>query len=168
MSSESYTIVRKQILRKGGSTPEFIDDSIPTEPITVRFGPGVGTSTENRGSAWLMGTYRFLGSPLDILYQMTRLRIISGTPNIHFALTHSRRPGTFDIPYLPARGDDLTVGDLMTPIHSILPGTFRVYALGAGGTTSPGKGSPIRYRGFGSRIASGQAGVGFSADFYPV
>lgn len=162
-----YTVTRKQILKKGGSTPDFIDQSIPTDPINLRFGPGRGIGGRAAsGSAWLMGSKTLQGSPLDFMYQLTRMRVTTSTPNVYFALVHSRKTGgTFDTLYMPSRGDDLTVGDLETPLYSLLPGTLKAYALGPGSSISQGKGSTVRFQGLGS---FGAFAVGWSADLYPV
>ena len=163
----SLTVTRRQFLKKGGQTPSFVNDMLPTEPISLQFGPGKGTSTNNVGSGWLMGSKTLVSTPSvnQLMYQVLRLRLTSGTPNTYFALTHSRKPGTFDTPFLVTRGDDLSVSGLAQPIYSLLPGTFRVYALGAMGTTSQGKGSNVKYRGLGS-AANGAVSV--SMDIYAV
>lgn len=166
-------------LKKGGLTPEYVDMPIPTEPIRLRFGPGRGTASRTaghyQGSAWLMGSKTLVGSPNDIMYQALKVRFNTSTPNVFFAVTHSRAgpgsrmtgggTGTVDIPYYPGKSDDTLVGDLLSPIYSFGPGTLRVYALGAGSALSAGKGSMLRIQGFGS---AGLGVMGFSADLYPV
>lgn len=158
-------IVRQQMLKKGGTTPEYIDVPIPTETIRLRFGPGRGTATRGVGSGWLMGSRTLLGSPNEFTYQLTKMRLVTSTPNMFFAITHSRQTGgTVDTPYLPSRGDDLTVASIQEPILSLPPGTLRVYALGPGSSLGLGKGSAARYQGYGSSALS--AAVGFAAELY--
>jgi hypothetical protein len=169
--------VTVKLLKKGGQTPEYVNQSIPTQPLHLRFGPGRGTASRTaghyQGSAWLMGSKTLLGSPFDIMYQAVRVRFNTSTPNVYFAVVHSREAvnpqvlgGTVDIVYLPTKSDDLAVSDQNTaPIYSFQTGTLKVYALGAGSAVNPGKGSLIKFQGFGS---AGLGGVGFSADLYPV
>ena len=174
---EALRKVVPMYLRKGGLTPDYVNMAIPTEPVRLKFGPGRGTASRTashyQGSAWLMGSKTLVGSPNDIMYQFQRVRFNTSTPNVYFAITHSRAvnlfagvaTGTVDVIYLPSKGDDLSVGDPFTPIYSFGPGTLRVYALGAGSSLSTGKGSMMRIQGFGS---AGLGAMGFSADAYPV
>lgn len=159
-----HRVVRTQILKKGGLSPEYIDKQIPTAPVRLRFGPGRGTATKGVGSAWLMGSKMLIGSPHEFNFQVTRMRINTSTPNVYFALVHSRE-GTIDTPYYPSKSDDLNVTDLESPIESLPTGTFKVYALGPGSSLSKGKGSPVDFQGIGS---GGLFALGFSADLYPV
>ena len=163
-NNDEHRIVRNQILKKGGTTPEYVDETIPTDPIRLRFGPGRGTATKGVGSSWLMGTKTLPGSPNEFSYQMTKVRFNTSTPNVYFALVHSR-DGTLDTPYFPSKSDDLTVGDLKSPFESLKSGTIKVYALGPGSSLSTGKGSTVRFQGIGS---GGLFAIGFSADLYPV
>jgi hypothetical protein len=156
--------VRLQYLKKGGLTPEYIDLPIPTEPLRLKWGPGRGTSTKGVGSAWLMGTKYLPGSPYELSYQVTKLRLSVSTPNVWFAVVHSRL-GTVDTPYEAIRGDDLTVTDLQTPVYSFQPGTLRMYALGPGSSLSTGKGTTTRFQGVGS---GGPFNLSAALDLYPV
>lgn len=168
---EQLRSVRLVYLKKGGLTPEYINMPVPTEPIRLRFGPGRGTATKGVGSAWLMGSKTLLGSPFEASYQLAKLRFNTSTPNVYFAITHSRfRPGsvgggTVDVAYLPTRSDDLVANDMHSVVESLGPGTIRFYALGPGSSISAGKGSAIKYQGFGS---AAQGGVGVAALFYPI
>lgn len=157
-------IVRTQLLKKGGLHPEFINQIIPTEPLRLSFGAGRGTATKGVGSAWLMGSKYLPGSPYELQYQATKLRLDTSTPNVWFAITHSRY-GTVDSPYEVAKGDDLTTTDMLSPIYSFPPGTLRIYALGAGSSRSTGKGTDTLFQGIGS---GGLFTLAVALDLYPV
>ena len=165
VNPQKHVIMRTQRLRKGGDTPEFIDEQIPTAPVIVRGGPGRGIATNGVGSPWLIGSKTLIGSPRDFMFQLTKMRLTTSTPNVYFAVIHSR-DGTIDTPFLPSKGDDLTVGDINSPIMSFRPGTIKILALGPGSSRAIGPGSRSAwFQGIGS---SGLFAIGANLDLYPV
>ena len=150
-------------LKRGGTTPEYVNLAIPTEPIRLRFGPMRGTSTPGKGSALLMGSKTLVGSPFEISFQLTKLRFSAQGSPTYFAITHSRY-GTVDVMFAAANTDNFNNNTQEGPIDSYQPGTLRFYALGIGSSISAGKGSLNKFVGYGSA----SKGAALTATFYPV
>jgi hypothetical protein len=166
-------IIRVQRLDLGRATPAIVDEKFPTQPLRIS-NFGHGTATLGVGSAWLMGSRRIQGSPDDIMYNLTYMHFITNTPNIFFAITHSRGtprafgatfPGTLKVIYLESKGELLAVGDVMQPLETFPPGTVRLYCLGPGSSKTSGKGSPPNIQGLGS---PGRIAVGAELIAYPI
>lgn len=169
----NYRIFRRQRFDLARNPPDFVDEKIPTAPIRIgNFGHG--TATLGVGSAWLLGSRRLVGSPNDITYQLLYRETITNTPNVFFALTHSRGspkafagpfPGTELVWLLESRGAEIVLGRPDQPIAAFPPGTLRLYALGPGSNKTSGKGSPPNIQGLGS---PGRLAVGAFLKLYPV
>ena len=133
-------VFHKKLLDK--RKPDLIDEMNPTVPMRL-FNVGRGTATKGVGSAWLMGSKTLTGSPLTQTLQVVMERFNTNTPNVWFAIVHSRR-GTVDTPYLESTGESGAIGDLYSPLESFGPGTVKLYALG------PGSSKAGRWQGVGS------------------
>jgi len=121
-------VFQKKLLEK--RRPGLVDEMIPTVPIRI-FNQGQGIATKGVGSAWLMGSKTLTGSPIEQTLQIVMERFNTNTPNVFFAIVHSRK-GTLDTPYLESPGEQTDVGDLYSPLESFGPGTVKLYALGPG------------------------------------
>ena len=173
MGDFGIRIVRPQQLDMGRTTPVFVDKKFPTAPLRiVNFGHG--TATLGVGSAWLLGSRRIVGSPDDIQYQLMYAHFTTNTPNVYFAITHSRGtprsfagpfPGTLKVYYLEAKGEVTHIGNYDQPLDTFPPGTVRLYCLGPGSNKTSGKGSPPNIQGLGS---PGRLAVSGDIIFYPV